>query len=113
MIVVAIIGMLTAIAIPSLKKARENSRLNVCLNNLRVYQGTLDQCALANGQYPDDINDLVTQGYLKQLYDCPVGGAYEWSVSGDNQKYHLVCHAQHTASSNHVCIHENQPPTAK
>lgn len=113
MIVVAVIGVLAAIAIPSFKKARENSQLNVCLKNLAVYQGALDQYAFANGQFPDDINDLVTQGYLKRLYDCPVGGAYEWSVKDDNQKYHLVCHGQHTATINHVCIHENQPPTAK
>ena len=113
MIVVAVIGVLAAIAIPSFKKARENSQLNVCLKNLAVYQGALDQYAFANGQFPDDINDLVTQGYLKRLYDCPVGGAYEWSVKDDNQKYHLVCEGQHTPTINHVCIHENQPPMAK
>ncbi len=55
------------------------------------------------------MNDLVTQGYVKQLYQCPFGGAYEWSVNNGNQAYHLKCDAQHTPSSNHVCIHEDQP----
>jgi prepilin-type N-terminal cleavage/methylation domain-containing protein len=113
MIVVAIIGLLAAIGIPSFKKARRNSQLNTCLNNLRTYQGVLDRYAFPNEQYPDDINDLVTQDYLKQLHQCPVGGDYNWSTSDGNQKYHLLCDAQHTPTINHVCIHENQSPEAK
>ena len=113
MIVVAIIGLLAAIAIPSFQKARQTSQLNICLNNLRIYQDVLEQYAFPNGQYPDDINDLVTQGYLKRLYECPVGGAYDWSVTSGNQEYHLKCDGEHTPSIDHVCIHEDQPPTAK
>jgi len=113
MIVVAIIGTLAAIAIPSFRKAREDSQLNVCLSNLWVYQGALAQYAFANAQYPDDISDLVTQGYLKELYECPVGGAFKWSGKKGKLKYHLKCDGRHTASIHHVCIRENQPPTAK
>jgi prepilin-type N-terminal cleavage/methylation domain-containing protein len=113
MIVVAIIGLLAVLAIPSLQKARQTSHLNICVNNLRIYQDALEQYAFPNSQYPDDINDLVTQGYLKMLYDCPLGGIFEWTVNNNNQAYHLKCSAQHTASVNHVCIHENQPPMAK
>jgi type II secretory pathway pseudopilin PulG len=113
MIVVAIIGLLAAIAIPSFQKARQGSHLVACLNNLRTYQDVLEQYAFESSQYPSDINDLVTQGYLKELIQCPVGGAYAWSVSNGNQDYHLVCNAQHTPSSNHVCIHEDQRPKAK
>jgi len=50
MIVVAIIGLLAAIAIPSFKKARQESQLSVCLSNLWVYQGALEQYAFANAQ---------------------------------------------------------------
>ena len=113
MIVVAIIGLLAAIAIPNFRKARQNALLNTCLNNLRVYQDALEQYAFPNTLYPSDLSDLVTQGYLEQIYECPVGDAYGWSVSDGNQKYHLTCDGQHTSSINHVCIHENQRPTAK
>ncbi len=113
MIVVAIIGLLAAIAIPSFRQARQTSQLNVCLNDLRIYQHALEQYAFPNKQFPDDINDLITQGYLKELYQCPVGGAYEWSISNGNQRYHLKCDGQHTPSINHVCIHEDQPALAK
>ena len=39
MIVVAIIGLLAAIAIPNFVKARETSRTNACINNLRQIDG--------------------------------------------------------------------------
>jgi prepilin-type N-terminal cleavage/methylation domain-containing protein len=113
MIVVAIIGLLATIAIPSFQKVRRKSQLNVCLTGLRVYQGTLEQYAIYNGQYPADINDLITQGYLRKLHQCPVGGVYGWSVNNGNQAYHLICDGRHAPSINHICIHEDQPPTAK
>ena len=113
MIVVAIISLLASIAMPSFMQARRESQLNVCLNNLRTYQHALEQYVFPNKQYPDDINDLVTQRYLAKSYQCPAGGAYNWSVSSGNHKYHLICDGQHTPSINHVCIHEDQVPTAK
>ena len=113
MIVVAIIGLLAAIAIPRFAKAREDSCLKICLGNLRTYQGALDQYGFANERYPEALGDLVTEGYLVRLYQCPLGGSYAWSVKADGQGYHLKCEAQHTASINHVCIHEDQLPTAK
>jgi len=48
MIVVAIIGLLAAIAIPNFVKARETSQLNSILNNLRIIEGAKDQWALEN-----------------------------------------------------------------
>ena len=48
MIVVAIIGLLVAIAIPNFVKARENAQLNSILNNLRIIEGAKDQWALEN-----------------------------------------------------------------
>ena len=48
MIVVAIIGLLAAIAIPNFVKARENAQLNSILNNLRIIEGAKDQWALEN-----------------------------------------------------------------
>src|SRR5437762_2962402 len=48
MIVVAIIGLLAAIAIPNFVKARESAQLNSILNNLRIIEGAKDQWALEN-----------------------------------------------------------------
>ena len=113
MIVVVIIGLLAALAILGFQKIRETSQLNVCLNNLRIYQDALELYAFPKGQFPDNISDLVMQGFLNRPYECPIDGAYDWSVKSGNLNYHLKCGGQHTASINHVCIHENQRPTAK
>ena len=49
MIVVAIIGLLAAIAIPSFMRARLTSQQNACINNLRQIEAAKDQLALETG----------------------------------------------------------------
>lgn len=50
MIVVAIIGLLAAIAIPNFVRARETAQLNSIINNLRVIDGAKQQWALETKQ---------------------------------------------------------------
>src|SRR6187549_378485 len=50
MIVVAIIGLLAAIAIPNFVKARRVSQTNACINNLRQIDGAKQQWALETKQ---------------------------------------------------------------
>ena len=49
MIVVAIIGLLAAIAIPAFMRARDNARKSACINNLRQIDGAKDQYAVEQG----------------------------------------------------------------
>jgi prepilin-type N-terminal cleavage/methylation domain-containing protein len=62
MIVVAIIGLLAAIAMPAFVKARDNTRLNVIYHNLREIDSAKDQWAIeqkkGEGAAVDDISDL-------------------------------------------------------
>jgi len=60
MIVVAIIGLLAAIAIPNFVKARENAQLNSILNNLRIIEGAKDQWALENKKGTGDTPTWAT-----------------------------------------------------
>src|SRR5580765_5274604 len=75
MIVVAIIGLLAAIAIPNFIKARTTSQKNACINNLRQIDGAIQQWALENNKTTSasvaftDIKD-----YLKNSVICPSGG---------------------------------------
>src|SRR5580765_5077164 len=75
MIVVAIIGLLAAIAIPNFIKARTTSQKNACINNLRQIDGAIQQWALENKKGASatvaytDIKD-----YLKNAVICPSGG---------------------------------------
>lgn len=52
MIVVAIIGLLAAIAIPNFVKARETARKNTCINNLRLIDGAKQTWALESNSSP-------------------------------------------------------------
>lgn len=49
MIVVAIIGLLAAIGIPSFQKARANSIAKAKANNVRIVEGAVEEWAMANG----------------------------------------------------------------
>jgi prepilin-type N-terminal cleavage/methylation domain-containing protein len=50
MIVVAIIGLLAAIAIPNFVRARQTAQTNACINNLRIIDSAKQQWALERGQ---------------------------------------------------------------
>lgn len=78
MIVVAIIGLLAAIAIPSFLNARTKSQQNSCLNNLRLLDGAVQQYALDNtNALAGSLGVLVgTNGYIKATPICNAGGSY-------------------------------------
>jgi prepilin-type N-terminal cleavage/methylation domain-containing protein len=67
MIVVAIIGLLTSLAVPNLARARDTSRLNVIYSNLRVLEAAKEQWALDKNQATGTpVPDLTTlTGYLR------------------------------------------------
>ena len=80
MIVVAIIGLLAAIAIPNFVKARNQAQTNACINNLRQIDGAKEQWALENKKTSADTpvsTDLYgTDKYIKQEPSCPANGSY-------------------------------------
>ena len=90
MIVVAIIGLLAAIAIPNFVKARATSQANACINNMRQIDSACDQWALeakkTTGAQPVLTTDLTP--YIKLtsaglLPSCPAGGTYSVGKIGD------------------------------
>jgi prepilin-type N-terminal cleavage/methylation domain-containing protein len=86
MIVVAIIGLLAAIAIPNFVKARETAQLNSIVNNLRITEGAKDQWALENKKGTGDVpvnTDIAP--YMKNSTYPPsliVGETYNINVVG-------------------------------
>ena len=77
MIVVAIIGLLAAIAIPNFARARTTSQSNACINNLRQIDGAKQSWALehyvAPGATPveTDIQPYLGRGPNGLLPFCP------------------------------------------
>ena len=78
MIVVAIIGLLAAIAIPNFVRARNTAQKNGCINNLRQIEGAKQQWALEEKKSDTDVPaDSVAGLYIKNGFPtCPAGGAY-------------------------------------
>ncbi len=87
MIVVAIIGLLAAIAIPNFVKARATAQKNGCINNLRQIDGAKQQYALENNVpaatamteaqiAPFLGRDVTAVDLAGAKVVCPGGGAY-------------------------------------
>ena len=82
MIVVAIIGLLAAIAIPNFVKARTTSQANACINNLRQIDGAKQQWALENKKPASatctsaNVTPYLGRGTSGQYPTCPAGGSY-------------------------------------
>ena len=87
MIVVAIIGLLAAIAVPNFVNARNNSRASVCVNNLRQIDSAKEQYALENNLNDGDaiaatasLDTYIRGGYVRLV--CPASGNYTVNAIG-------------------------------
>ena len=85
MIVVAIIGLLAAIAVPNFAQARTNARRGTCINNMRLIDASKEQYALENNK--DSTTTPVAADitpYLKSntMPTCPATGTYTIAAIG-------------------------------
>ena len=79
MIVVLIIAILLAIAIPNFLRARETSRAKSCKANLRQVETAKEQWAMDNKKGATDTPVLATDlvpTYIKSTPACPSSGTY-------------------------------------
>jgi prepilin-type N-terminal cleavage/methylation domain-containing protein len=90
MIVVAIIGLLAAIAIPNFVKARATSQANACINNLRQFDAACQQWALeqhkdssASATLATDLTPYIKLNSSGSVPACPANGTYStsWAVT--------------------------------
>jgi prepilin-type N-terminal cleavage/methylation domain-containing protein len=105
MIVVAIIGLLAAIAIPNLVNARQNAQAKACINNLCKIDGAANQFALESGKntgdaisYPSDLTPYIRLNSAGKIPGCPAGGVYSDGTVGDRPS----CSLSTTVSPPHV-----------
>lgn len=79
MIVVLIIGILLAIAVPNFVKARESSRAKSCVANLKQIDAAVEQWAMDNKKADGDTCNWadIVPNYLKSQPSCPSGGTYQ------------------------------------
>lgn len=84
MIVVAIIGLLAAIAIPNFVRARQTSQTNACINNLRQIDAAKQQWALEQGKTASaspastSLNPYIGRNMNGQDLYCPLSKGIAW-----------------------------------
>jgi len=84
MIVVGIIGMLVAIALPNFIRSRATSQQNACINNLRQINSAVEQWAMETGQaagapppsLATDLTPYIQLNSNSAIPTCPAGGTY-------------------------------------
>ena len=107
MIVVAIIGLLAAIAIPNFVRARATSQANACINNMRQIDAAVNEWALEQGKKTGDGPASLTSDltpYIKlnangSIPSCPAGGSYTVGTVGATPQ--VTCNLSNTVNPAH------------
>jgi len=97
MIVVVIIGLLAAMAIPAMKRVIQKSETSTIANNLRVFSEAFQRYNLENGKWPSSAGNgvvpvVISVGYIKngvwQVRKTPIGGRWRWTYSAGGVPFH-------------------------
>ncbi len=85
MIVISIIIILAAITLPQFQKTILASREAVLKDDLHTMRKLLDQFAADKGKLPQSLDELVTEGYMRELPVDPMTGQADWTtVTGED-----------------------------
>jgi general secretion pathway protein G len=85
MIVISIIIILAAIALPQYQKTIMHARETVLRDDLYKMRSLLDQYAADKGKLPQSLDDLVTSEYMRELPVDPITGQKDWTTTtGDD-----------------------------
>jgi prepilin-type N-terminal cleavage/methylation domain-containing protein len=111
LIVVGIIGLLAAIAIPNFIRSRAASQQNACINNLRQLSSAVDQWAMETGQPAgapapsnEDLTPYILLNSNSSIPICPTGGTYTiYNVSNVPQ---VSCSLSTLSEAPHVYIYQ-------
>ena len=76
MIVVAIIAILAAVAIPNFITYRKTSQMNACISNLKQIQSAVEQAKMKGTATPGWSDIIGSDKFIKVTPTCPAGGTY-------------------------------------
>ena len=80
MIVISIIIILAAVALPQYQKATIRARETVLRDDLFQMRKVIDQYAADKGKLPQSLDDLVSGGYLREIPVDPMTNERDWNV---------------------------------
>ena len=82
MVVMAIISILLAIALPIYQKSIIRAKESVLRNNLFTLRTMIDEYTIDKQKAPDSLQELVSDGYLRQVPQDP--------ITGSDQTWHII-----------------------
>ena len=91
MIVVLIIGLLAAIAVPNFINARKKTQANACIDTMRQIEGAVEQAKMDSIPAPGEDDIFGADKYIKTKPKCPTGGQ-EYALEGtDSETWRPTC----------------------
>jgi general secretion pathway protein G len=81
MIVISIIIILAAIALPQYQRVIMHTRESVLRDDLFRMRSLLDQYAADKGKLPQSLDDLVNENYMREIPLDPFTGQKDWTVT--------------------------------
>ena len=90
MIVMAIIGILATLAIPSFVVAVKHAREAVLKEDLQTMRSAIDSYTMDKQKAPQSLDDLIQDGYLKKIPEDPMTHSKDtWVTDTSDAMYSL------------------------
>ena len=81
MIVISIVIILAAITLPQYQKTIMHTREAVLRDDLRKMRGLIDQFAADKARLPQSLDELVSEGYMREVPIDPFTGQKDWAIT--------------------------------
>ena len=81
MIVISIIIILAAITLPQYQKTIVHTRETVLKDDLRKMRSLIDQFAADKGRLPQSLDEVVSEGYMRDVPVDPFTGQKDWALT--------------------------------
>jgi general secretion pathway protein G len=112
-VVVAIIGILAAIAVPAMRTAPERARESALKEDLFTLRSCLDQFHADRGRYPTSLDEIVSLGYLRSVPVDPLTKSKDtWVLVYEEVAPEDQDESQQQTSPGIIDIHSGSPGTA-
>jgi len=106
MIVISIIIILAAVALPQYQKTIMHARETVLRDDLFRMRSLIDQYSADKGKLPQSLDDLVTAGYMREVPTDPITEQKDWNIVTGDDPYSTE------SSSGVTDIHSSSPETS-
>jgi general secretion pathway protein G len=90
MIVMAIIGVLAVVAVPSYISAIRHAREAVLKEDLQILRASIDSYTMDKQKAPQSLDDLLQDGYLKTIPEDPMTRSKDTWVTDTSDSLHSL-----------------------